>query len=189
MNRVVKFGLIGLALIAALSWWISDDSRTLRCRRTFTVVTPEGTHSGSNVVEETVYFASGLARAQGYGVLRGLRPQATVVDLSGHPILFATLTDEDRLRSADTHVTGLGCETPFPREKFGGHADAGRSPNGEYAAYLDGLNKQKPRGDVPSSIPSDAGALRDIHEPSSVERVLIHPISRRVSGLASSSRA
>ena len=170
MNRVVKFGLIGLALIAALSWWISDDSHTLRCRRTFTVVTPEGMHSGSNVVEETVYFASGLARAQGYGVYSRVRAEATVIDLGSRGLLFATLADEDRLRAANTHATSLGCQI-FPREQFDGHIDAGTSPNGEYAAYLDGLNKQKPRKDVPLKYLPMLVRFRDTHNPRSVERV------------------
>lgn len=171
MNRVAKFGLTGVAAIIAFSWWMSDDSRTLRCRRTFTVETPEGKRSGSSVVEVSIYFATGLARAQGYGVLSRVRAEATVIDLGARGLLFATLADEDRLQSSDTHGTGLGCETPFPRARFDGHVDAGRSPNDEYAAYLDGLNKQKPQGDVPFKYLPMLVRFRDIHDPTSVERV------------------
>jgi hypothetical protein len=164
-----------LAAVMALGWWVFDGStttsRTLRCHRMFTVDMPEGKRSGSSVVEVSVHFASGLTRAQGYGVLSKVQAEATVIDLGARGLLFATLADEDRLRSADTHGTGLGCETPFPRERFDGHADAGRSPNGEYAAYLDGLNKQKPRGDVPFKYLPMLVRFRDIHEPASVERV------------------
>lgn len=170
MNRFAKFGLAGVAIIA-FGWWVSNDSRTLRCRRTLIVETPEGRRSGSSVVEVSIYFASGLARAQGYGVFSRTRAEATVVDLGTRGLLFATLADEDRLKTSMTHGTGLGCETPFPRKKFDGQVDAGQSPNGEYAAYFDGLNKQKPRGDVPFKYLPMLVRFRDIHDPKTVERV------------------
>lgn len=177
MNRVAKFGLAGVAAIIALSWWISDDSRALRCRRTFTVETPEGRRSGSNVVEVSIYFARGLARAQGYAISTRVRGEATVIDLGDRGHLFATLSDEDRLRYGMTHSTGLGCEKPFPRDRFDGHVDAGQSSNGEYAAYLDGLNEHKPRGDVPFKDLPMLVRFRDVHDPTSVERVDPHDLA------------
>jgi hypothetical protein len=177
MNRVAKLGLAGVATVIAFNWWISDDSRTLRCRRTFTIETPEGRRSGSNVVEVSIYFARGLARAQGYAIYTRVRGEATVIDLGDRGLLFATLSDEDSLRFGMTHSTGLGCEKPFPRERFDGHVDAGQSSNGEYAAYLDGLNKQKPRGDVPFKDLPMLVRFRDIHDPTSVERVDPHDLA------------
>jgi hypothetical protein len=165
--------LLGAVLV--LGWWVFDGSttrpRTLHCRRTFTVDTPEGKHSGSSVVEDSVYFPGGLTRAQDYGVLSRVQGEATVVDLGARGLLFATLADEGRLINAVAHGTSLGCQTPFPREKFHGKADASVSPNGEYAAYFDGLNTQKPKGDVPFKYLPMFVRFRDLHDPASVERV------------------
>jgi hypothetical protein len=173
MGGGTKSGLAVLAAVAALGWWVFDGSttRSLHCRRTFTVDTPEGQRSGSSVVDDSIYFPGGLTRAQGYGVLSKAQGEATVIDLGARGLLFATLADEGRLLNAVAHGTSFGCQTPFPREKFHGKADAAASPNGEYAAYFDGLNAQKPKGDVPFKYLPMFVRFRDLHDPASVERV------------------
>jgi hypothetical protein len=68
MNGRVKGCLGGLVLLVGavlvLGWWVVDGSttwpRTIRCRRTLTVDTPEGKRSGSSVVEDTIYFPGGF---------------------------------------------------------------------------------------------------------------------------------
>ena len=97
-----------------------------------------------------------------------MQGEAAVIDLGARGLLFATLSDEERLRSSLSHLASLGCQTPFPRQKFSRKYDPGRSPNDEYADYFDELNKQKPRRDVPfKSLPM----FVRFHDPASVERV------------------
>jgi len=165
--------LLGAVLL--LGWWIVDGSttspRTLRCRRTLTVDTPEGKRSGSSVVEVTAYFPGGLTRAQGYAVISRVQGEATIIDLGTRGFLFATLADEERLTNAGAHGTSLGCEAPFPNERLRGKSGAGVSANDENAAYFDELNKQKPKGDVPFKYLPMLVRFRDLHVPASVERV------------------
>lgn len=179
MNGRVKGCLGGLVLLVGavlvLGWWVVDGSttwpRTIRCRRTLTVDTPEGKRSGSSVVEDTIYFPGGLARAQGYAVVSRTQGEATVVDLGERGLLFATLADAERLIHAQAHGTSLGCQAPFPREKFGVKPGTGISPNDEVATYMDELNRQKPNGDVPFKYLPMFVRFRDLHDPASVEQV------------------
>jgi hypothetical protein len=165
--------LVGAVLV--LGWWIVDGSttspRTLRCRRTVIVDTPEGKRSGSSVVEVKTYFPGGLTRAQGYAVTSKDQGEATVVDLGARGLLFVTLASEERLTNALAHGTSFGCYAPFPREKFRGKFGDHTSPNEEYAAYHDELNRQKPKGDMPFKYLPMLVRFRDVHDPASVERV------------------
>jgi hypothetical protein len=174
MGVGAKLGLTVLGAIAALGWWVFDGSttrpRTLHCRRTLTVETPEGERLGSSVVEITDYFPGGLTRAQGYAVISKAQGEATVIDLGARGLLFATLADEKRLTNAVAHSTSLGCFDAFPRENFRSNSGVSAS-NDEYAAYIDELNNQKPKGDVPFKYLPMMVRFRDLHDPSSVERV------------------
>src|SRR5258705_11133632 len=78
--------------------------------------------------------------------------------LGARGFLFATLADEERLTNAGAHGTSLGCEAPFPNERFRGKSGAGVSANDENAAYFDELNKQKPKGDAPFKYLPKLGA-------------------------------
>jgi hypothetical protein len=180
MSSGVKGCLTALALLVGailfVGWYIFDGSttwpRTLRCRRTLTVDTPEGQRSGSSVVEIKTYFPGGLTRAQGYGVIGKGQGEATVVDLGARGLLFATLASEKKLASAGGgYFSGAGCNAPFPREKFPGKFVPGQSANNEYTAYLDELNRQKPKGDVPFKYLPMLVRFRDPRDPASVERV------------------
>jgi hypothetical protein len=161
--------VVGTVLV--LAWWGTTSPRTLHCRRTVIVDTPEGKRSGSSVVEVKTYFPGGLTRAQGYAVISRDQGEATAVDLGGRGLLFATIASEERLTNALAHGTSFGCYDPFPREKFSGRSSAGASANDEYAAYHDELNKQKPKGEVPFKYLPILVRFRDLHNPASVERV------------------
>ena len=175
----VKEYLTALALVVAaimaLGLWVIDGStigpRTIRCRRMITVDTPEGKRFGASVVESKISFPGGLTRAQGYAVLSKDQGEATVVDLGSRGLLFVTLANEERLRNAGVHGSDFGCFSPFPREKFRGKVSTNVSANEEYAAYLDELNKQKPKGDVPFKYLPMLVRFLDLHNPASVERV------------------
>jgi hypothetical protein len=160
--------------VLGLGWWIFDGSttwpRSLQCRRTLTVDTPEGQRSGSNVVQLKTYFPGGLTRAQGYAVIGRGQGEATVVDLGARGLLFATLVSEKALASGARSFS-TGCEAPFPREKFPGKFERSGSANDEYADYLDELNREKPKGDTPFQYLPMLVRFRDLHDPASVERV------------------
>jgi hypothetical protein len=161
--------------VLVLSWWIFDGSttwpRTLHCRRTLIVDTPEGQRSGSNVVELKTYFPGGLTRAQDYAVIGRGQGEATVVDLGARGILFAALASEKVLASGGAGSFSAGYEAPFPREKFPGKFERGGSADDEYVDYLDELNRQKPKGDVPLKYLPMLVRFRDPQDPASVERV------------------
>jgi hypothetical protein len=174
MNHGAKLGLIGLAVIMAMGWWIFDGSttwpRTLHCRRILTVDTPEGQRSGSNVVELKIHFPGGMTRALGYAVRAKGRGEATVVDLGSRGLLFATVASEASLASGGVEFYA-GCEAPFPREQFPGKFVQGGSADDQYVDYLDELNRKKPRGDVPLKHLPMMVRFRDLNDPTSVERV------------------
>jgi hypothetical protein len=160
--------------ILFVGWWIFDGSttwpRTLRCRRVITVDTPEGPRSGSNVVQLKTHFLGGMIRALGYAVRIEGRGEATVVDLGPRGLLFATLASEKWLASGGVEFYD-GCEVPFPLGRFPGKIAKGGSSNDESVAYLDELNRQKPRGDVPFKYLPMLVRFRDPSDPASVERV------------------
>jgi hypothetical protein len=179
MSSGVKGCLTALALLVGailfVGWYIFDGSttlpRTLRCRQTLTVDTPEGQRSGSSVVETKIHFPGGLTRAQGYAVIGRGQGEATIVDLGARGPLFATFASEKSLASGGAGSFNAACEAPFPREKFPGKFRQGGSANDEYTAYLDELNRQKPKGDVPFKYLPMLVRFRDPRDPASVERV------------------
>ena len=164
-----------VVMVLAVVWWIVDGStmwpRTLHCRRTLVVETPEGQRLGSNVVEYKTYFPGGLiTRAQGYGVIGRGQGEATVVDLGERGLLFATLANEERLANGGLSFYAA-CEIPFPRQNFLNKFEQRGSANDEYADYLDELNRQKPKGEVPFKDLPMLVRFRDPNDPTSVERV------------------
>jgi hypothetical protein len=178
MTRITRRFLAAFILIIApvlfMGWWILDGSttwpRTLRCRRVLVVATPEGQRSGSNVVELKIHFPGGMTRALGYAVRAEGRGEATVADLGPRGLLFATVASEKALASGGVEFDD-GCEAPFPREKFPGKFVQGGSADDQYVDYLDELNRQKPRGDVPLNYLPMLVRFRDLRDPTSVERV------------------
>jgi hypothetical protein len=180
MSRVAKLisAVLGFVVVVVLAvvWWFVDGSttwpRTLHCRRTVVVDTPQGQRSGSNVVEYKTYFPGGLiTRAQGYGVIGRGQGEATVVDLGARGLLFATLANEEELASGGLSFYAA-CETPFPRQKFLNEFERRGSANDVYADYLDELNRQRPEGEVPFKYLPMLVRFRDLRDPASVERVV-----------------
>jgi hypothetical protein len=169
---LVAFILI-IAPVLYMGWWILDGSttwpRTLHCRRVLVVDTPEGQRSGSNVVELKIHFPGGMTRALGYAVRGEGQGEATVVDLGPRGLLFATVASEKALASGGVEFYA-GCEAPFPRGKFPGKFVQGGSADDQYVDYLDELNRQKPRGDMPLNYLPMLVRFRDLHDPTSVER-------------------
>ena len=174
-RRFMAAFILFIAPVLFMGWWILDGSttwpRTLRCRRIITVDTPEGPRSGSNVVESKVHFLGGMVRALGHAVRGEGRGEATVVDLGPRGLLFATLASENDLASSGVASFYGGCEAPFPRGKFPGKFVQGGSANDEYIDYLDALNRQKPKGDVPFKYLPMLARFRNPNDPTSVERV------------------
>jgi hypothetical protein len=172
IRRFLAIFVLIIAPVLFIGWWILDGSttwpRTLRCRRVVVVDTPEGQRAGSNVVELKIHFPGGMTRALGYAVRAEGRGEATVVDLGPRGLLFATVASEQSLASGGVEFYA-GCEAPFPRERFSGK-QAG-STDDEYVEYLDNLNRQKPRGDVPFKYLPMLVRFRDLSDPTSVERV------------------
>jgi hypothetical protein len=165
---------VAAAAIMALGWWVFDGSTTrpriLRSRLTLVVETPEGERSGSSVSQDTTSFPNGLTRGQGYGILDKLVGEAVVVDLGPRGLLFTTFeTKRDLARGGmDNYNAGLA---PFPQEKFRGKYQKDMSTNDEYAAYLDELNRLKPRGELAPKYLPVLVRFRDPNDPTSAELV------------------
>jgi hypothetical protein len=175
--RASEKGCLGLLIVIVgaipalylLNLLTSTWPRSLSCRRIITVETPDGPRVGSNVVQLTANFpgSMSLMRAQGYGVSLGGEGEATVVDLGKRGILFATLVLESRLPDLD--MSGAGCEVVFSRQQFRGRAVA--SSTDEYAAYLDELNRQKPKAELETKDLPMLVRFRDLNNSATVERV------------------
>lgn len=159
MNPYAKGFSIAFAValaVLALGWLVLDGSTTrpriVRSRLTLVVETPEGERSGSSVTQLTTYFPGGLTRAQGWAITVQLVGEAAVVDLGQRGLLFATLREQTNLTFSGGGSTGGGYNaglTPFPQEKFRGDYRANASTNDQYSAYLDDLNRLKPKAVLP----------------------------------------
>lgn len=169
--------LFVVAVILALGWFVLDGSTTrpriIRSRLTIVVETPEGERSGSGVTQETISLPGGLTRAQGWGLTEQLVGEAVVVDLGQRGILFSTFERRSVLSrmGGDAYNAGLA---PFPQEKFRGEHAAKASINEQYAAYLDDLNRSKPKSelqlkDVPALV-----RFGNLSDPTSV--ALVDPL-------------
>jgi hypothetical protein len=180
MTTVAKLGLgllgfvVALAAIMALSWWVLDGSTTLprvvRSRLTIVVDTPEGVRSGSSVTQLTTYFPGGLTRAQGWALMEQLVGEAVVVDLGARGMLFSTFERQSTLlhSGGDAYNAGL---TPFPQEKFRGEHAPSASINEQYAAYLDDLNRLKPKSPLALEYVPALVRFGDLNDPTSVASV------------------
>jgi hypothetical protein len=169
--------LLLVAVIWALGWFILDGSttgpRVVRSRLTIVVETPEGERSGSSVTQLTTYFPDGLTRAQGWGQTEELTGEAVAVDLGQRGILFSTFERPSILARSggDSYNAAL---RRFPPEKFPGEHLQNATTNEKSAAYLDDLNRLKPKAPVP---PQDLPALvcfSNLNDPTSV--MLVDPI-------------
>jgi hypothetical protein len=163
--------------ILVLNWWILDGSttrpRVIRSRLTLVVETPEGERSGSSVTQNTTYFAGGLTRAQGWGLTEQLVGEAVVIDLGQRGILFSTFERPSTLSRSGGDAYSAGV-TPFPQEKFRGEYSANASINERYAAYLDDLNRLKPKSELLLENVPVLVRFDNLNDPTSV--VLVDPL-------------
>lgn len=173
-----KVFALAAAAIIALGWWVLDGSttksRTISSRLTIVVETPEGERSGSSVTQETISFPGGLTRAQGYAIWPKLVGEAVVVDLGPRGLLFATFETPSALARGGLASYNAAL-SPFPQERFRGKIRDGMSTNDEYAAYLDEVNRQKPKGELSTEHLPVLARFRDPNDSSSVE--LVDPLN------------
>lgn len=181
MNRRAKSYLAGLGALAtilvaisAFSWWFLDGStirpRVLRSRLTLVVDTPEGERSGSSVTQNTISFPGGLAKAQGYAIWSRLIGDVVVVDLGQRGLLFTTFESKSGLARGGMDMYNAAF-SPFPREKFRGKTGIGEPATDEYAAYIDELNRLKPKSELSLKYLPVLVRFRDPNDPTSVELV------------------
>jgi hypothetical protein len=169
--------VVALAAIMALGWWVLDGSttrpRVVRSRLTIVVDTPEGERTGSSVTQLTSYFPGGLTRAQGWGLMEQLVGEVVVVDLGQRGILFSTFERQSTLLrgGGDAYNAGL---TPLLQEKFRGEYAPEASINKQYAAYLDDLNRLKPKSALLLEYVPALVRFGNLNDPTSV--VLVNPL-------------
>lgn len=163
-----------LVAVLAFSWWFLDGStvrpRILRSRLTLVVETPEGERSGASITQNTIAFPGGLNKAQGYAIWSTLVGEAVVVDLGSRGLLFATFESKGGLARGGMDMYNAAFSA-FPREKFRGETGTGRLATDDYAAYVDELNRLKPKGELPSKYLPVLVRFRDPSDPTSVELV------------------
>jgi hypothetical protein len=161
-----------LAIVPLVLWAYRGDTNTVRSRLTLVVETPEGERSGSSVSQRTILSPGPRNRAIGFGSLSttGEDGEAVVVDLGSYGLLFATLASETALRSGRTSMYN-GNLLPFPQQKFLGEVGTGIWEKDQFSAYLDELNRRKPKGELPIKDLPMLVRFRDPNDPSSVERV------------------
>lgn len=164
--------VVAAAVIAFGLWAMSGDKSTLRSRLTLVVETPEGDRSGSSVSQVTILSPGPCNRAIGFSSL-GIEDEegeAVVVDLGARGVLFVTLADEKAIRSGRSGMYNAGL-TLFSQKKFRGKVGGGLCSKDEYAAYLDEVQRQKPRGDLPFEYLPVLVRFRDTNDPAGVEWV------------------
>jgi len=167
MARTTRRSLVTLlaaASVASLSG-CGNGPWFIRHRLTLEVETPEGTKTGSGVIEHAARWNDGITRGLGAGpgLAVATRGEAIIADLGARGLLLCLLTrDEARAGSSDDGVLLL--TQIFPFEKWGGAID-------DYSAYLGRLAWSKPVADAPlESLPMLA-RLPDPRDPATAERV------------------
>jgi hypothetical protein len=160
-RRVAGLAAAGAAMALA---GCNTPARRFRERLTLLVDTPEGKVSRSSVTEhETVFQDGWWGGMAGHSRLFRTRGEATVVDLGPRGLLFALLgRDSDRKDSA-----GPGS---YEILIFGGMKER-TSDDGELARFIDTLNRERPKGDIPIENMGLLVHFRDPNDPKTVERV------------------
>jgi hypothetical protein len=165
MARTTRRSLVTLLAAAsvALLSGCGSGPRTIRYRLTLEVETPEGTKTGSGVIEHAARWNDGILRGLGAGpgLAVATRGEAIIVDLGARGLLLCLLTrDITRPGSSDE----LLLPAIFPFEKWGGAID-------NYSAYLGRLEWRKPVADAPLKRLPMLARLRDPQDPATAERV------------------
>jgi hypothetical protein len=154
--------LLAMAPAAFLSG-CGSGPRTIRYRLTLVVETPEGTKTGSGVIEHAARYNDGFLRGLGAGAGLAVRTrgEAIITDLGARGLLLCLLTrDAARYPSTDD----LLLPTIFPFDKWGGSQE-------DYSTYLRGLEWRKPVGNAPLENLPMLARLRNPQDPATAERV------------------
>jgi hypothetical protein len=133
-------------------------SATIRYRLTLAVNTPEGIKTGSGVIEVTYAKAVRLLGSSAE-ITTGVKGEAVVVDLGKRGILFALLKEGQSPRSAPEWIVTKAFGFP------GG--GIGSPPDTDIAR----LRTLRGKAELPSEELPLLVRFRDIHDPTSVERV------------------
>jgi hypothetical protein len=155
--------LLAAASVALLSGCDSGPRDTVRYRLSLEVETPEGTKTGSGVIEHAGRWNDGITRGLGAGpgLAGATRGEAIITDLGARGLLLCLLTrDEGREGSEDDFLL----PDVFPFDKWGGSQK-------DYAAYLGRLEGRKPVADAPLRNLPMLARLRNPLDPATAERV------------------
>jgi hypothetical protein len=172
-----------LAFVIGIPWWVVNGSRswprTYHYRLTLYVDTPEGPRIGSNVIEVDTRFYDGIfdnAERTLFGGLRYSRPEfvttvkgeATIVDLGSRGALFALLIGERyRIGRNYRYKPFIVADWVFPLWYYAGTIGL----DGKYRAYLDELERRKPKEDVELTYVPMLVRFDDLTKPNSVKLV------------------
>ncbi|WP_142250954.1 hypothetical protein [Bradyrhizobium sp. UNPF46] len=178
--RILWVSLFVVSVILAFGWFVLDGSttrsRVVRSRLTIVVETPEGERSGSSVTQNTISFPGALTKAQGWALTEQLVGEVVAVDLGERGVLFSTFERPSVLsrRGGDAYNASLA---PFPQEKFRGNYVSNASLNEKYAAYLDELNRLKPKSALlPEAMPALVRFV-NLNDPTSVALLDPHDLA------------
>ncbi|MGO9941660.1 MAG: hypothetical protein ACLPIC_02665 [Rhodoblastus sp.] len=135
--------------------------RRFRYRLTLQVATPEGSRSGSGVVEIAEGYNDGLLDLLSQtAVVFGTRGEAVIVDLGARGLLFALLNADDEREGSRTVFDALSRL----------HEDLW-DPNGIGPGAMDRMAKLRGETQIPFEMLPMLVRFRDISDPITVERV------------------
>jgi len=161
MTRRGLMALLAAGAVALLSG--CGGPSTIRYRLTLEVETPEGTKTGSGVIEHMARYNDGFFRGlgAGAGLAAATRGEAVIVDLGARGLLLCLLTrDQARYGSTDD----LLLPKIFTFDKWGGSQE-------DYSTYLRRLESRKPVADAPLERLPMLARLRDPQDPATAEGV------------------
>jgi hypothetical protein len=162
---MTRRGLIALLTMAsaALLSGCGSGPLTIRYRLTLEVETPEGTKTGSGVIEHAARYNDGVLRGLGAGpgLAVATRGEAVITDLGARGLLLCLLT-RDLARPGSTDELLL--PKIFPFDKWGGSQE-------DYSTYLGRLESRKPVANAPLERLPMLARLRDPRDPATAERV------------------
>jgi hypothetical protein len=166
MARMTRRGLMTFLATAAsaLLSGCGSGQWSIRYRLTLEVETPEGTKTGSGMIQHWARWNDGITHGLGAGPGLALdtRAEAIITDLGARGLLLCLLSGDGARASSSGEELLL--PVIFPFEKWGGAIE-------NYSAYLGRLESRKPVANAPlKSLPMLA-RLRDPLDPATAERV------------------